>query len=73
MKKYKTLKNICWITTVIFTFIFIVNIIKLAGITTPYGSPVFSFPAILGVFIANSIIPGILWGFYKFLVYRESK
>ena len=50
-----------WITTGIFGILFIIRMVALSKIQTEYGSPVSSPPYVLGVFLGNALIPGILW------------
>ena len=52
---------ISWTVTIIFGVLFFMAWMNAASIQTPYGSPASSAPYILGMLLANSIIPGLLW------------
>ena len=60
-KLNSTMVAISWTVTIIFGILFLMAWMNAARIQTPYGSPASSAPYILGMLLANSIIPGLLW------------
>ena len=60
-KLNSTMVAISWTVTIIFGILFFMAWMNAARIQTPYGSPASSAPYILGMLLANSIIPGLLW------------